>query len=191
MLTDEELTRELGAAFRSGTCDLTYSGRRRPRRSAVVAVPVAGVGLALTAVAITAALNAGSSPTPTGAIAGGSTAPGAAVSTAARPRLVTEKISLAGYTLHYTATAGSQPPVYATSEPGPVPDGFTPVSAPNGAKAWIGKDPATGDNALFVQIADRNGGNLFALHSEVWTQQQLVDMFHNGTPATVPMVKEQ
>ncbi|HEX4190370.1 MAG TPA: hypothetical protein VHZ06_05190 [Marmoricola sp.] len=189
MLTDEELTGELGAAFRAGTHDLTYQGRRRPRRTAVVAVPAAAVGLALTAVAITAAVNAGSGSTPTGTVAGASAAP-SSVAPAVRPRLVTEKISLAGYTLHYTAKAGSPAPVYATTEPGPVPDGFTPVSATNGAKAWIGKDPATGDNALFVQISDRNGGNLFALHSAVWTQQQLVDMFHNGTPATVPMVKQ-
>ena len=53
MLTDDDLTRELGAAFRAQTNDLTYSGRRRPRRTAVVAVPVVAVGIALGAVGIT------------------------------------------------------------------------------------------------------------------------------------------
>ncbi|MCW2786454.1 MAG: hypothetical protein JWP74_2971 [Marmoricola sp.] len=186
MLTDDDLIRELGAAYRADTEKLTYSGRRHPRRTAVVAVPVAAVGIAIAAVAISATLSNDPAAAP-----GAGAAPTHSAAPVTKARTVKAKISLAGFTFSYQRTAGTPAPVYATTEPGPVPDGFTPIATPGtDAKAWVGKDPKTGDNAIYVQIADRNGGNLFALHSAVWTQDQLVDMFHNGTPQAVPLVKE-
>jgi streptogramin lyase len=184
MLTDEDLTRELGAAFRTETEKLTYAGRTKPQRSRVVLVPMAAVVTAIAALAISLTLN--DSPAKAPAVAG------PAHSAAPTPaKTVNAKISLAGFTFAYQRTAGELAPVYATMEPGPVPDGFTPIATTGGtdAKAWVGKDPRSGDNAIYVKIADRNGGQLFALHSPVWTQDQLVDMFHNGTRAAVPLVK--
>ena len=183
MLTDDELTRELGTAFRAGTADLTYHGRRRPRRTAVVAVPVAAVTIAVATLAISLATNPGTTEPP---VAGDPATPSAPAS--ATPRLVTDSIDLAGYSFSYQRTAGETAPLYAT-EVDEVPDSAKAVDAPEGVKAWIGKD-AKGDNALYVKAATRFGGNLFALHSSVWTQDELVDFFHNGTPKTVPLVKE-
>jgi hypothetical protein len=187
MLTDDDLTRELGAAFRAETHALSYTGRRRPRRTAVMAVPVAAVTVAIAAVAVNATLGSGTTTPPSPAVAVPSSGPS---TPAAAPRPVTAKFRFAGYTFTYQRAQGQTAPIVASMEPGPVPDGFTPVSAPNGAKAWVGKDPQNGDNAIYVQIADRNGGQLFSLHSPVWTQDELVDFFHHGTPETVPLVKE-
>jgi hypothetical protein len=188
MLTDDDLTNELEAAFRSGTADLTYTGRRRPRRIAPVAVPLAAAAIAITAVAISVATaDPESTPTaaPTPAVSGiASSAP----SSAATP-MVTDTIQLAGFQLTYQRAQGEQAPLYATMD-ATLPDGVTPVSAPEGVKAWVGKDPVRGDNALWVKAPTRNDGKLFALHSSSWTTDQLVELFHNGSPRTVPLVQD-
>ena len=93
MLTDDELTHELGAAFRAGTSDLTYAGRRRPRRVAAATLPAAAVVVALAAVAVGVAAS-GTNPAP----AAGPGTPSAVVPTRSAA-LVTDTIDLAGYTL--------------------------------------------------------------------------------------------
>jgi hypothetical protein len=184
MLTDDDLTNELGAAFRDSAGEMRYHGRRRPRRTAVVAVPAVAVGASLAAVAIAATVNAGDDPSPRPIASAPTT------STVPTPApLGTEKVRVAGYTFTYQrAETEKTAPLIATMAT-ELPDGLTPVSATNGAKAWVGKDPK-GDNAIYVRAPTRNGGNLFELHSSIWTQDQLVDLFHKGTPKTVPLVKE-
>lgn len=183
MLTDDELTQELGAAYRGRTADLTYGGRRRPRRTAVAAVPVAAVTVAIAALAISVATN-DAAPGPS--TAGGPASP---ISSAApQKKVVTDTIDLAGYSFTYDRVEGETAPLYATMAT-ELPEGVTPVAAPDGVKAWVGKD-ARGDNALYVKAPTRNGGQLFALHSSVWSQDELVDLFRNGTPKTVPLVEE-
>ena len=49
MLTDDELTSELRAAFREQAASLTYGGRRRPRKRTAVALPAAVAAVALAA----------------------------------------------------------------------------------------------------------------------------------------------
>ena len=185
MLTDDELTTELGAAFRAGTTEVTYRGRRRPRRTAVVAVPVAAVTVAIAALAVGAA-TAGHDPVPAPAVAIGT--PTSPASSAA-PALVTDTIELAGYTVTYERRAGEQPPLYATMDSA-LPDGAKEISAPAGAQAWVGTDPRTGDNTLWVKAPTRNNGKLFALHSSAWSQEQLVDLFHHGSHVAVPLVED-
>jgi hypothetical protein len=86
--------------------------------------------------------------------------------------------------------AGEQPAddLYAVMNPGQVPGDATPIDAPAPAKAWVGTDPETGDQALWVDAPTRNGGNLFALLSPTWTTDQLADLFHHGEPRQVPAI---
>jgi hypothetical protein len=73
---------------------------------------------------------------------------------------------------------------------GGLPDGVTAVSVDRtDVKVWAGVDPQTGDNAVFVQVADGDlAGKTYALLSPTWTQAQLIDLFENPVP--VPMVSE-
>lgn len=184
MLNDEDLTHQLGAAFRSSTADLTYEGRRRPRRTAVAVVPLAAVGIAVAAIGVNAALSG--SPTTPGAPVALGTPTASATPTA---RTVTEKIELAGFAMSYQRTVGEPAPVYAV-EFDALPDDVTPVPLTGtDAKAWVGKDPGNGDNAVFIKAPTRNGGNLFALESASYSQDELVDIVKNGAPRTVPLVK--
>jgi hypothetical protein len=50
------------------------------------------------------------------------------------------------------------------------------------AKAWTGKDPATGANALFVKASTGNGGRLFSVVAPGWTTDQLVDLLKHARP---------
>ena len=72
--------------------------------------------------------------------------------------------------------------------PGQVPAAATPISAPEGVKAWVGTDPESGDHALWVDAPTRNEGHLFALLSPTWTTDQLTDLFHNGQRQPVPAI---
>ncbi|MFL6062337.1 MAG: hypothetical protein ACJ72E_13980, partial [Marmoricola sp.] len=102
MLTDDDLTRELGAAFRSGTRDLTYTGRRTPRRIAPVAVPATAVALAVGALAVNGALGSrAADPTPAPSAHGAPTSSSAAPAFSADARTVTEKLDLAGFRFAY------------------------------------------------------------------------------------------
>jgi hypothetical protein len=174
MLTDDELTRELGAAFHSATDDLTYTGRRRPPVStAVVALPVAVAAIAIAAAALTATAGPPVTGTPT-AHDGGAVA---------SPTMINDSINLAGLTLRYERPAGLPDPLRVDDEVDRVPDDATPVQLLEGAraKAWVGVDPDSGDNALYFRSPARNGGETFAVLSSSWTQEQLVDALITGS----------
>ena len=97
---------------------------------------------------------------------------------------------MAGYTFSYQRAGSDGPAPLVATVAASVPDGLRPISAPDGVKAWVGKD-LKGENAVYVQVSPERGGpSLFELHSASWTQDQLVEMFHDGTPRTVPLVKE-
>jgi hypothetical protein len=181
MLTDDELSRELGTAFHAAAGDLTYTGRRQPpRRTVAVALPIAAGTVAIAAAVFTTTAG---SPTP-GTQAATSTpaapADGAAV---ASPTMISDDISLAGLTLRYERPAGSPDPLRVDHDVDRVPDNATPVPLAEGAtgKAWVGVDPASGDNAIYLQSPARNGGETFAMLSSTWTQDQLVDLLLNGS----------
>ncbi|MFI5959522.1 hypothetical protein [Cryptosporangium sp. NPDC051539] len=184
MITDEDLSRRLGAAFSDAAADLRYSGpvptARRTPSAAWLALPV--VAAAAGAVAVGAPLLDHSSSTPV-PLAVPHTGPAATRSAGVGPEMVTKTIALAGYEFTYTAPAGSPDPLRYSQDPGPVPAGARPIDLPKGAvpgHAWIGKDPATGDAALWVQVPTRNQGQVFAIYSSVWSQDQLIDLLHNG-----------
>ena len=184
MLTDEDLTRQLSAGFRDTTDHLSYAGKvPAPRSIPRLAVPIGATVAAaavLTVVAATAT-NDSSAPTPPNAFG-----PVPHV----KPHLVSSTIHVAGYTYTYRHAAG-QPlvdDIYAVTNPGSVPDDATPIDAPAPAKAWVGTDPDSGDQALWVDAPTRNDGRLFALLSPTWTTEQLADLFHNGRPQAVPAI---
>ena len=177
MLTDEELTRELSDAFREATAGLEYAGRvPTPRRVSVLAVPAA-IGTAA-AVAVVAGSLGGTpgqeGPAPT------TPAPSAAASP--QPRLVTDTVTFAGYTFSFHKRAGDPDPVRAEMAPRGLPDGVRRIAIDPPARAWIGRDPESGDAALYLQAPTRNQGRMFVLLSSVWDQRQLVHLLRTGRP---------
>ncbi|TQS43010.1 hypothetical protein [Cryptosporangium phraense] len=177
MITDDDLTRRLGAAFEGAAADLRYAGpvpaARRTPSTAWLALP-AVAGLAVAGVAL---VEQPSAPVPQAV-----PAPSASLGTP-----TTTTITVAGFRMTYQARPGSPAPLRSSLDPGPVPSGARPVAPPRGAvpgvRAWVGQDPATGDAALWVEAPTRNEGRRFALYSSVWSQQQLVELFRNGSPS--------
>ena len=183
MLTDDDLTRELGGAFRAATDDLRYAGRvPTPRTGPGLAVPLA------TTAAAAAVLGAVWIAAPAGTPASPSAGPSAQQGPG--PKTVTSKIEVAGYTFTYRHAAGDElaDDLYGVMNPGPVPADARSIEAPDGVQAWVGTDPGSGDTALWVQAPTRNAGNLFALMSPTWSAVELTDLFHNGDPRPVPVV---
>jgi hypothetical protein len=194
VLTDDDLTRELGAAFRAATADLSYTGRTRPPRRACVALPATAAAVAVAAVAAGAIGTAGHSWPAAGpagpgpATAGPAPAgPATAHSPAAKRPLVTEAFSLAGFRITYQRTAGQPNPVIAGRVAGGLPAGVRPVHLTGTrARAWAGRDPRTGDNALYIKAPARSGGRLFVLLSATWSQKRLIGLVAH--PRAVPLV---
>jgi hypothetical protein len=176
MLTDDQLSRDLGDAFRAASEGVTYTGRRQPPRStAPVALSIGAAAVVVAgAIGVVIATDEQAAP-PAGA------AP-AAVPEPPRA-MVGDSISLAGVTLRYEREVGSPDPLRERLDVDAPPDDATPVPLPGTeAQAWVGVDPESGDNALYLQAPTRNGGRLFALLSPTWTQDQLVELLRNGTP---------
>jgi hypothetical protein len=190
MLTDDDLTRSLGSAFHDATEGLTYTGRTRPPRQVLSTVlPAVAAGAVLTAAAV-AAVETSHPSTPS---VGASVRPTphhpspTAARHPAKKTLVTRKVRLAGFTITYQAAAGSPIQLYAEVGFSSVPASATPVTTTNpNAKTWIGTQPKTGDNALYIQFTDADSGQLYALVSPTWTQQQLIKAFES--PMAVPEV---
>ena len=156
MLTDDDLTRELNAAFRRATADLTYTGRTRPPRRVGAALSIAAVA-AVAFVAVTTADH----PVPT-------VSPSAVGQTNADPRtrtapvLVTETVNFAGMTIRYQHAADAPVPIRAEVVGGGLPAGVREVTlAGTDSRVWVGTDPSSGDNALYVKPANSTDGRLF------------------------------
>ncbi len=177
MLTDDELARELGALFREQAAGITYAGRRRPPGRAAAALPAAAA-----AIALGAGLGMALHPSPAApARPGAGPYPPPAASTAAS-MAVSATINLDGFTLHYQAPAGSPPRLRVQRAVRGLPPDARPVPlSGTTAKAWVGTDPASGDNALYLRSPARNGGRLFAVLSATWTQRQLIALLRTGT----------
>ncbi|GAW48755.1 MULTISPECIES: hypothetical protein [unclassified Nocardioides] len=191
MLTDDDLTRQLGSAFREEAGDLEYAGRVPTlRRTGAVALPIAATAAVAGVLVAVAATNADDPVGPGTTIAGPSSGTGTSPGAAATPRLVTDTIEIAGYTYTYQHAVGEQlaDDLYAVMNPGEVPADARPLDAPAPARAWVGTDPTSGDTALWVEAPTRNGGHLFALLSPTWTTDQLADLFHHGEPRQVPAI---
>ena len=180
MLTDDDLTRELNAAFRRATADLTYTGRTQPPRRVGAALSVAAV-TAVAAVAFVAVTTADHPVPPVSPSAVGQT--NADPTTRTAPALVTETLNFAGMTIRYQHAADAPVPIRAEVVGGGLPAGVREVTlAGTDSRVWVGTDPSSGDNALYVKPANSTDGRLFALLSATWTDKQLIDLVEHPRP---------
>jgi len=177
MLTDDDLTTELRAAFRGVTDDLEYAGKVPTlRRPLVPAVPLVATAATVSALAVVWA----SSPdavAPAPDTAPTSQAP-------AQPKQVTDTITVVGYTFTYKHAVGEERAhdLYAMFGEVTLPDDAQPIDAPVVVKAWVGTDPASGDHGVWVKAPTRNDASVFAVLSPTWTTEQLTDLLYNGSP---------
>lgn len=186
MLTDDDLTRELGAAFRAATEDLTYAGRTRPPRTLAVVLPSVATAATLAAVAVGVSVSDGHHP----AAKPGVASPIATSTAGTTTRLVTKTLKLEGFTVKYQSVPGDQPPVYAVLGIDSVPANAHEIQLTGtDVRGWVGTYPPTGENAVYVKAPTRNDGSLFALVSPSWTQDQLVGLLtQDSQVAAVPAV---
>ncbi|MBS2939675.1 hypothetical protein KDN32_18195 [Nocardioides sp. J2M5] len=183
MLTDDDLTRQLGEAFREDVHAVTYEGpvpqvRTRPvwARPGLVALPA--VGAVAAAVLVAGSLGDTAPPAPPGT----TTAP-----TADRPadRTVAEELHLAGMTFTYERGAGDpalDDQFLRKYDPGTVPGWAEPVALEQdaSAKVWVGQDPASGSVSMFVQSPGRWEGRLVGLASPSITVEQMTSLAQTG-----------
>jgi hypothetical protein len=175
MLTDDELARELGALFREQAVGITYAGRRRPPSRAAAALSAAAAAIALGAGLGMALHPSPAAPPPARTAAGPSSPPAARTA-------VSATINLDGFILHYQKPAGSPPQLRVVRAVRGLPPRARPVPlSGTTAKAWVGTDPASSDNAIYLRSPARNGGRLFAILSANWTQRQLIALLRTGT----------
>jgi hypothetical protein len=194
MLTDDDLTRDLRAAFREATDDLRYdgpvpAGPRTPAwaRAGWVAVPAAAAVAASVVVVggapdVTAPPAAG--PSVGSSESSGPAGPSAGSSSSApAPELVTDEIVVLGMTLGYRRVAGDPPLVVALTSPPAVPDGAREVSLPEmaPARAWIGTDPETGVPVLYLKAPTRNEGRLTGLSGRGLDEADLESLLRHGS----------
>lgn len=177
MLTDDDLTQQLGAAFHATSDDLTYTGMvptaSRTPSTRWLTVPAVAAAAALVVIP-SAGDGDGSRPDQ----AGPSAAPDAA------PELVTETIRVAGYTLTYEREARGSAPVAVMLGELTLPEDFREVELEGSVRAWAGFDATSGDAIVYVQPPANEGGGLFALASPTWTQEQLVELLREGISGT-------
>jgi hypothetical protein len=144
---------------------------------------VAAVTVALAALAVNGAL---SPPEPAPVHPPAAQAPSSAA-TRADARTVTERLALAGFEFAYEVRGADDDryPILISRVAGGVPADAreVPLSG-TGARAWVGKDPGTGDNALWFRATTRNGGELFEIHSPRWTEADFVSLVRTGRPAS-------
>jgi hypothetical protein len=186
MLTDDDLTRQLGAAFEDDTRDKTYGGavprvRTRPAWVAPgwVALPAAGA----VAAAVLVFGSIGDTAPPAAPDAGATTAaPSQATTT---DGTVSEEIQLAGMTFTVRHQAGDDfsmemLAVYAVDQ---VPAWAEPVELESGAsaKVWVGQAPDGGRVSMFVESPVRWGGKLTGLASPDLSVEQMIEVAKTGT----------
>lgn len=191
MLTDDDLTRDLRAAFHhAADADpagpLTYGGpvptvRRTPvwARAGWLALPVAAA-IAATVVAVGSGANPDKTVPPSaGPAPSDSPAPGAS-SPGTVPALVTEEIRVLGMTLAYERPATADPLTYTLSSPPAVPDGAREITFPGmaPARAWV--TTVDGEAVLYLDAPTRNQGRLMAMTSPGLDEAALEDLLRHG-----------
>jgi hypothetical protein len=191
MLTDDDLIRELEASFRDETEGLTYAGKVPTPRRAVVPWTAIPIAAATAAVIVLPQLGGGGAPTATPAPPRATqTVPTHVDGTFGNPgrggnggsqqhvKLVTASFEFAGRTFQYQQPA-DEPQRYVICRLGGVqlPDDATPIQNPYDIeKAWSGKDPKTGDAAVWVQDSRYFDNQYVEMSSPSFTEQELVTM---------------
>jgi hypothetical protein len=189
VLTDDDLTRQLGAAFHAETDDMTYDGavpksRTRPvwARPGLIALPA--VGAVAAAVLVFGSIN---DPTPPASPAAPTAAPSAdvATGTATADGAVTEELELAGMTFTVTREQAEDfsDDLLAEYPLDALPAWAEPVELESGAsaKVWVGVDPGTGRANLIVESPVRYEGRLTGLASPNLSVEQMIEVAKTGT----------
>jgi hypothetical protein len=184
MLTDDDLTRELAAAFRDETTDLRYAGRKpRLRRTVPLsAIPVAAAAAAIVIVPQVAGDDAAAPRPPSTS----SSAPsvGLAPSIAATPKgtptstLTLHKVHLAGFTFETTRQITEDDPLVFTIDATVPAAAKTVDGVPEFVQTWVGTDQKTGNPAVWVKTGNGTGPHLFeayAFHGD-WTADELIQL---------------
>ena len=177
MLTDDDLTTELRAAFRGATDEMEYAGEVPSlRRPLVTAVPLVATAATIAALAVVWA-NPPEAATPVTEVTPSQTP--------SKPTLVTDTIEVVGFTFTYQHAVGEERAhdLYAMLGDVALPDDAQPIEAPAGTKAWVGTDAASGDHGIWVDAPTRNYAGLFAVLSPTWTTDQLADLLFEGSPS--------
>lgn len=189
MLTDDDLTRELAAAFRAEAGEMTYDGavpkvRTRPlwARPGLMALPA--VGAVAAAVLVLGSTDSPAPPATPEATTAVPTA-GASTTSPSEEDTVTETFRLAGMTFTYERGVDEVPlddQFLRVYDPGQLPGWAEPVALESGASAevWVGEDPATGDVSMFVRSPERWGGALTGLASPTITVEQMTSLARTG-----------
>lgn len=184
MLTDDDLTRDLRAAFRDTTSDLRYDGPVPAGPHTPVWARVGWVALPAAAAVAATAVVVGGSPTDVAPAPGAPSAAGTPSSSpsASAPALVTDTIEVAGFSFTYQRAAGSAPAEEHLFSPDAVPDGAREVTfaGMSPARAWVATDPATGDPTLYLKAPTRNNGHLMGLSIPGFDEDALVHLLKYG-----------
>lgn len=190
MLTDDDLTRDLRAAFRDTTEDLSYDGAvpagpHTPAwaRAGWVALPAAAA-VAATVVVVggsTGDVTTPPSAAPSGTPTPSTGTPSAGSSDTAEPELVTDEFEVMGMTLSRQRGPSDPPMTISLFQPDRVPDGAREVTFPGmaPARAWVTTEDGRG--VLYLDAPTRNEGRLMALTSPGLDEDDLVDLLRHGS----------
>lgn len=195
MLTDDELTTRLGAAFRENVPDLEYDGPvprvRHHGALATTTVLSAAVALALAPVALQQgrdrAPHAAPSPVPS------------SVPDSHRPHptgpSTTHTLDVGGLRLTYASVDGKPAQLYFVGGPDlSLPADAEKLDVGLSVDVWYVADPASGDPDLYVRprggCPDTQDGcppgytpPLYGVLAPGWTRQQLVDLVEHPVEA--------
>ena len=188
MLTDDDLIRGLEAGFRDESQGLTYSGRMPSPRRAVLPWTAVTIAAAAAAVIVVPQLGGAGTPTatpgPPAAVQTvperihGSFGPGPSAAGNGHVRLVTTSFEFAGRTFRVQRPA-NQPLRYVVCRIGAEapPADATPVPNPfDIEQAWSGRDPKTGDAAVWIKDSRFFHSQYVEMSSPSFTEQELVTM---------------
>jgi hypothetical protein len=176
MLTDEELTRRLSAAFHEGVPELTYAGtapqvRRRGTGLAATSVLAAAAALVLTPAALQRGADRPPSSVP-------SADPGVH-DTGPQGHTVIRTVDLGGLHLTY-AQMDAMGPLYFTVGPDlslPPDAEKADIDAAGNADVWFVDNPPSGEPQAYVKPKDSS--MLYGLLAPGWTREQLIDLFEH------------
>jgi hypothetical protein len=179
MLTDEELTTRLGAAFHEGTPELEYAGAvpRVRHRGGLAATSVLATTAALAlAPAVLHRTDDDRSPARLVSPATGVSPP--AVGHRARP--IRHTLDLGSLHLTYATTDGQSGLLFMLGPGGvPVPPDAEKVDLGIPAQVWFAVNP--GDREPQVYVEPAGSTYTYGLLGKGWTRQQFIDLLQHPT----------
>ena len=173
MLTDEELTTRLRAAFDEGVPELEYAGTipRVHHRGGLAATSVLAGAVALALAP--AALQRTDDRHPTTPTASPSRG------TAEHGRTVRHTLDLGSLHLTYATTAGQSGLLFMVGPEGiPVPADAEKVDLGIPAQVWFAAHPGDHDPQVYVQ--PEGSSSTFGLLAPGWTRQQFIDLLEHA-----------